>query len=682
MTDPAGAGSGSDSQNVRLEFSDFSTSALPPIGGVDGPEVATDTRAGTFSNTVLAHSAHPWVCVFHILFKLAAIFSYWVVYYISGKSYIITFVCTTTCLALDFWTVKNVTGRLLVGLRWWNEYETSKDSEAGGEPGQSTWVFESQGEEFERSLNPTDKTIFWGALYIFPLFWLGGAISNLISLSFDYVVLNIMGLILSFANVVGYWKCSKESQRRLQSWASQQALGAMVSQGGGIGGLVSKAGLLLLMAKVNRTDRTELNKFERDSNLTWAELHSLKDRIQYPDMPHSMPQSSLQHIPDCMNEFYALERCLDYGIQREHPRRPYARLIGCKATHLCFERCVRRRDARIMREIMKWERSAVSELSDLAKHEYVDGLERRQRYYEYLSDQSKQKDKQKYYDRQYTHVLDRVINVKQTLGIALDENEVSRVNQNKRGGTTHNLDTIIRTFTHRLDATNADRYRVVIVNSVCGMDGVDRTGKNSFWRDDLPSANLFLHYKERYTLPEIPHHMPMSVVEGISDCTGPAATLEQCVEYRAMGPRKGLMTCQALAQLFGKCIQSRDRKITTAVTKWEVRSVSTMNEDSRREYLANLEEEKRHYMRLADMCYSRERRRMYDRQYTHLLDRSIAIKKSLGMDLAEHEVDRDAQNKRGGRSSTMEKVVQKLHGRRASQQARDYNYAMYRFAQK
>lgn len=30
----------------------------------------------------------------------------------------------------------------------------------------------------------------------------------------------------------------------------------------------------------------------------------------------------------------------------------------------------------------------------------------------------------------------------------------------------------------------------------------------------------------------------VSVVDGISDCTGPAATLEQCVEYRAMGPRK------------------------------------------------------------------------------------------------------------------------------------------------
>eukprot|EP01050_Picozoa_sp_SAG11_P010429 SAG11_NODE_1041_length_6056_cov_5.902468_6_plen_102_part_00 len=32
--------------------------------------------------------------------------------------------CIVLCillLAMDFWTVKNVSGRLLVGLRWWNE---------------------------------------------------------------------------------------------------------------------------------------------------------------------------------------------------------------------------------------------------------------------------------------------------------------------------------------------------------------------------------------------------------------------------------------------------------------------------------------------------------------------------------------------------------------------------------
>ena len=36
---------------------------------------------------------------------------------------------------MDFWTVKNVTGRLLVGLRWWNHVD---------EDGKSHWVFENR----------------------------------------------------------------------------------------------------------------------------------------------------------------------------------------------------------------------------------------------------------------------------------------------------------------------------------------------------------------------------------------------------------------------------------------------------------------------------------------------------------------------------------------------------------
>jgi len=38
-------------------------------------------------------------------------------------------------LAFDFWTVKNISGRLLVGLRWWNEIN---------EDGTNSWLFESK----------------------------------------------------------------------------------------------------------------------------------------------------------------------------------------------------------------------------------------------------------------------------------------------------------------------------------------------------------------------------------------------------------------------------------------------------------------------------------------------------------------------------------------------------------
>ncbi len=54
--------------------------------------------------------------------------------------------------ALDFWVVKNVTGRLLVGLRWTSIYK---------EDGTEEWSFQSH--EGSRELNGVDSAFFWSA---------------------------------------------------------------------------------------------------------------------------------------------------------------------------------------------------------------------------------------------------------------------------------------------------------------------------------------------------------------------------------------------------------------------------------------------------------------------------------------------------------------------------------------
>merc|ERR1711879_10426 len=50
----------------------------------------------------------------------------------------------------DFWTVKNVTGRLLVGLRWWHYVK---------EDGTNVWMFESS----KNPINAVEAVIFWTA---------------------------------------------------------------------------------------------------------------------------------------------------------------------------------------------------------------------------------------------------------------------------------------------------------------------------------------------------------------------------------------------------------------------------------------------------------------------------------------------------------------------------------------
>lgn len=67
----------------------------------------------------LKKAAHPMACVSTFIFKGLAIFFYLVIGSIIDSS-IITFIFVILLSSLDFWVVKNITGRLLVGLRWWS----------------------------------------------------------------------------------------------------------------------------------------------------------------------------------------------------------------------------------------------------------------------------------------------------------------------------------------------------------------------------------------------------------------------------------------------------------------------------------------------------------------------------------------------------------------------------------
>lgn len=76
---------------------------------------------------------HPVAVVFHLLFRLLALVFYIVCsIYFSFTGSVLTIILL---LAIDFWIVKNITGRLLAGLRWWNKVE---------EDGSSSWVFEAR----------------------------------------------------------------------------------------------------------------------------------------------------------------------------------------------------------------------------------------------------------------------------------------------------------------------------------------------------------------------------------------------------------------------------------------------------------------------------------------------------------------------------------------------------------
>lgn len=135
MSNPFATAESSGSSSEPLQPMAFSQAGMP--GGTAMPGLAGG-----------ASSAQKGVLFFHIAFKTAALFTY---LFLSGvMSYTNTFVIVVILSALDFWTVKNVSGRLLVGLRWSNTI---------GEDGASTWHFQSF--EDQRQIHQVDSNVFW-----------------------------------------------------------------------------------------------------------------------------------------------------------------------------------------------------------------------------------------------------------------------------------------------------------------------------------------------------------------------------------------------------------------------------------------------------------------------------------------------------------------------------------------
>lgn len=99
---------------------------------------------------------------------------------IFTENMVMIFILTMLLLAADFYYLKNIAGRRLVGLRWWNEVDPST--------GNSQWVFESI-EPGSRTINPTDSRFFWLAMYSQPALWVALAVLAIVRFKFMWLPL-------------------------------------------------------------------------------------------------------------------------------------------------------------------------------------------------------------------------------------------------------------------------------------------------------------------------------------------------------------------------------------------------------------------------------------------------------------------------------------------------------------
>lgn len=194
-------------------------------GGPASPTQETNGAATSSTSSLqmlqakLAQSSHPTVMIFHVLFKGLALFLYLFGTWFFSH-FVTLMVLLILLLAADFWVVKNVTGRLLVGLRWWNRVDNDT----------TTWIFEAAE---DKVVNQFDRSVFWTVLYGTPLVWAALFILAVVRFHFEWLLVVMIALSLNGANVYGYYKCSSDQkarfQRMMQQGAQQGAMAMMRS---------------------------------------------------------------------------------------------------------------------------------------------------------------------------------------------------------------------------------------------------------------------------------------------------------------------------------------------------------------------------------------------------------------------------------------------------------------------
>ncbi|KAF6016637.1 TVP23B [Bugula neritina] len=153
---------------------------------------------------------HPVAAGFHVLFKLLA-FGVYILFWIVSSSFVLNFIVLVIILAMDFWTTKNVSGRLLVGLRWWNYID---------DEGKSHWVFESKKGKQKDALSAGESSIFWSSLFIHQILWILLIFVNIFKFNLKWLVIVVIANVLNGANLYGYIKCRIGSGKSLKDYAT------------------------------------------------------------------------------------------------------------------------------------------------------------------------------------------------------------------------------------------------------------------------------------------------------------------------------------------------------------------------------------------------------------------------------------------------------------------------------
>ena len=112
--------------------------------------------------------------------------------------------------SVDFWVVKNIVGRRLVGMTWWMKIEEQS--------GEETWIFHSS--DCER-IDSVNYNVFWSVNLGSAIFWgFATLLSVLISRLFWISICGV-SFILSAINFLFYLRCRGNHQENFKGIADR-----------------------------------------------------------------------------------------------------------------------------------------------------------------------------------------------------------------------------------------------------------------------------------------------------------------------------------------------------------------------------------------------------------------------------------------------------------------------------
>lgn len=116
-----------------------------------------------------------------------------------------------------FGGVKTVTGRLMVGLHWWNH--TDEDEKNHWVSRKSHWESRKASPQDNKTVSEAESIIFWLGFIACSVLWVVIAFSDLFFFGVKWLAVVIMGVVLQDANLYGCIRYKVGSRRNLTSMA-------------------------------------------------------------------------------------------------------------------------------------------------------------------------------------------------------------------------------------------------------------------------------------------------------------------------------------------------------------------------------------------------------------------------------------------------------------------------------